>query len=54
MGIGFAYGTYAMIPIPYSLALSWFVSTLVQYIVAGIIASLLFGKVAVVTRASQR
>jgi hypothetical protein len=54
MGIGFAYGTYAMIPIPYSLALSWFVSTLVQYSVAGIIASLLFGKVAVVTRASQR
>lgn len=50
MGIGYAYGTYAMIPIPYSLALTRFFSTLIQYIVAGMITAGIFGKNAVVTR----
>jgi hypothetical protein len=50
MGMGFAYGTYAMIAIPYSLAVTWFVSTIIQYIIAGILAALVYGKTAMVTR----
>ncbi len=53
MGLGFAYGTYAMISIPYSLAITWFFSTLVQYIVAGVITAAIFGKKAMVTRVAQ-
>lgn len=50
MGIGMAYGTYAMIPIPYSMALTWFFAAIIQYIIAGILTALIFGKHAVVTR----
>jgi len=53
MGVSYAYGTYAMIAIPYSLAITWFFSTLVQYILAGVIAAAIFGKKAVVARAAQ-
>ncbi len=49
MGLGFAYGTYAMIAIPYSLAMTWFISTIVQYVLAGIVAALVFGKIPMVT-----
>jgi hypothetical protein len=48
MGLGFAYGTYAMIAIPYSLAMTWFIGAIVQYVLAGIVAALVFGRAAMV------
>ena len=49
MGAGYAYGTYGMIAIPYSMALIWFVTSLVQYMLAGIIAAAIFDRSAMVT-----
>ena len=49
MGVGFAYGTYAMIAIPYSMALIWFVTTVIQYMLAGVVVAAIFGKNAMVT-----
>ena len=42
MSVGMAYGTYAMIAIPYSLALQWFLYGVVSYILAGIVLALVF------------
>jgi len=42
LSIGMAYGTYAMIQIPYSLALQWFIYGVIQYLVAGIVLALVF------------
>ena len=42
MSVGMAYGTYAMIAIPYSLALQWFLYGVVEYILAGIVLALVF------------
>jgi hypothetical protein len=50
LGVGMAYGTYAMIAIPYSLAFTWFVSTIIQYVLCGVAVALIFGKQAIVTR----
>ena len=44
MGVGMAYGTYAMIAIPYSLALQWFLYAILEYMIAGIGVALVFGK----------
>ena len=44
MSLGMAYGTYAMIAIPYSLALQWFIYGVIQYIIYGIILALVFQK----------
>jgi hypothetical protein len=49
MGVGYAYGTYGMIAIPYSMALIWFVTTVIQYMLAGIVVAAIFGKNAMVT-----
>jgi hypothetical protein len=49
MGIGFAYGTYAMIDIPYSMAVTWFISTIIEYVLAGIVAAAVFGKTPMVS-----
>ena len=49
MGVGYAYGTYGMIAIPYSMALIWFVTTVIQYMLAGIVVAAIFGKNARVT-----
>jgi hypothetical protein len=54
MGVGFAYGTYAMIAIPYSMALTWFIGTVIQYILCGIAVALIFGKQPVVTRVAPK
>lgn len=54
MGMGMAYGTYAMIAIPYSMALTWFIGTIIQYILCGIAVALIFGKQPVVTRVSAK
>ena len=44
MSIGMAYGTYAMIAIPYTMALQWFIYGVIGYVVYGIILALIFGK----------
>ncbi len=36
-GIAFGYGAYAVMPIPYTMALTWFLGTIVQGAVAGVI-----------------
>jgi hypothetical protein len=43
LSVGKAYATYAMIAIPYSLALQWFIYGLIEYIIAGIVLALVFG-----------
>ena len=42
MSIGMAYGTYAMIAIPYAMALQWFIYGIIEYIIAGIVLALVF------------
>ena len=42
MSTGFAYGTYAMIAIPYSLALQWFLYGIVEYVIAGGVLAMVF------------
>ena len=53
IGVGMAYGTYGMIAIPYSMALSWFFATVVQYVLAGIVAAAIFGSKATVTAVAK-
>jgi hypothetical protein len=52
MAIPMAYGTYGAMPIPYSLALKWFLFGVIEYAVAGAILAAVFGKQATVTRVS--
>ncbi len=42
MSVGMAYGTYAMVAIPYSLALQWFIYGVIEYIIAGVALALVF------------
>ncbi len=42
LSLGMAYGTYAMMAIPYSLALQWFIYGIITYIIAGIVLSLVY------------
>ncbi|HUI30656.1 MAG TPA: hypothetical protein VLX91_10595 [Candidatus Acidoferrales bacterium] len=42
MSVGMAYGTYAMIAIPYSLALQWFIYGVIEYIILGVVLALIF------------
>lgn len=44
MATPFAYDTYASMPIPYSLALQWFLYTTIEYIILGIVVAAVFGK----------
>ena len=44
VGIGMGYGTYSVMPIPYHMALVWFLGTLVQTILGGILAALIMRK----------
>lgn len=48
MGMGFvlpfAYSSYAAMPIPYSMALQWFLYGLIEFMIAGAGVSLVFGK----------
>ena len=43
MSIGMAYGTYAMIAIPYSLALQWFIYGIIEYVIAGMVLAMVYG-----------
>jgi hypothetical protein len=44
LSIGKAYGTYAMIAIPYSLALQWFIYGVLEYVIAGVVLAFIFGR----------
>jgi hypothetical protein len=44
LSVGKAYGTYAMIAIPYSLALQWFIYGLLEYVIAGVVVASIFGR----------
>ncbi len=44
MGVGMAYGTYAMIAIPSALAFQWLLFSVFEYIIAGIGVALVYGK----------
>ena len=41
-GISMAYGSYASMPIPYYLALQWFLYSIVEYILCGVALALVF------------
>ena len=40
-GVSFAYGTYAVMDIPYTMALTWFIGTIVEGLAAGYVVSML-------------
>lgn len=44
LSVGMAYGTYAMIAIPYSLALQWFIYGVITYVIYGVALAMVFGK----------
>ena len=44
VGISFAYGTYAVMPIPYYMALTWFVGTIVETTLGGLLLGLIIRK----------
>lgn len=44
VAVQFAYDSYASYPLPYSLALQWFIYVTIQYMVVGAIVAAVFGK----------
>ena len=44
MATPMAYASYAMYPMPYSLALQWFMYTVIQYLILGILVAAVYGK----------
>jgi hypothetical protein len=48
---GFAFGTYSMFDIGRGLALQWFFYSLIEYIIAGVVVSLVFGQKAAAPKA---
>ncbi len=44
LSIGYAYGSYASFPIPYSIALQWFIYALIEYILSGVALAWIFGR----------
>jgi hypothetical protein len=51
VAVQFAYDSYASYPLPYSLALQWFLYTTIEYIILGIVVAAVFGKAKGVTAA---
>jgi hypothetical protein len=49
MAVPMAYGMYGSMPIPYSLALQWFLYGLIEYLLCGMAVALVYGKQAAVT-----
>jgi len=41
MGISFGYGSYSVMPIPYSMAFVWFLGTVIEAVVAGLIVGMI-------------
>ena len=44
LSIGMAYGTFAMVDIPYAMTLEWFILGVLRFVVMGVVASMLYGK----------
>jgi hypothetical protein len=44
LGAGMGYGTYSVMPIPYSMALTWFLGSLVEASLGGILLGMIFRK----------
>ena len=42
ISVGMAFGTYAMVEVPLSLAIQWFIYGIAEYIVAGVVLSLVY------------
>ena len=42
---GFAFGSYASFPIPHMLAIHWFLLTLVEYLIAGVVIAQVYKQV---------
>ncbi len=40
-GVGMGYGTYGFMPIPYALAFGWFIATVVEFTIIGLITGLI-------------
>jgi hypothetical protein len=53
MAVPMAYGMYGAMPIPYGMALKWFIFGLIEFMVCGVIVAAVYGKQATVTRATQ-
>ncbi len=53
MAIPMAYGTYAAMPIPYYMALQWFLYGTVQFVITGCILAAVWGKQAVVQKVAS-
>ena len=43
MSIPMAYDTYAEMPIPYALALQWFIYGVIQFVIMGVVVAMVFG-----------
>jgi hypothetical protein len=43
MATPMAYSSYTMLPMPYSLALTWFVCGIIEYLIYGAIVAMVFG-----------
>lgn len=53
MAVPMAYVTYGAMPIPYSLALKWFIFGMIEYVIAGIILAAVYGNEAQVTKVQK-
>lgn len=53
MATSMAYGTYGSMPIPYTLALKWFLFGLFGWVVLGIVVAAVYGRQGPVTRAQK-
>jgi hypothetical protein len=42
-GMSWGYGSYAMMPIPYALALGWFLGSVVNYAIGGLVMAAVLG-----------
>lgn len=42
MTVPYAYGNYAVLPIPYLLAVQWFIYGTIEYIIAGMVLAMIF------------
>lgn len=44
VNLTYAYGNYAVLDIPYSLALQWFIYGTIEFIIAGVVLTMVMGK----------
>lgn len=52
MAVPMGYGSYAVMDIPYSLALQWFIYGVIEYSIAGVAVAAVYGNQAMVSRKS--